>query len=425
MKQRYNDFTHELIWRAVDCCFDGKWTRTEILTFVEEYAGISRLEIFEGSLVDDVNAKIEAVDASACMVENMIEEICSGRIPEEVAPVTTVEILDGMTLKVRTIANLCIPHQLLGHAVKMALDPLFAARILPTQHASIPGRGQTQLKRQIGRYLRRHGLGINYFAKTDESNAYGSTMYADVIAVLKKEIPSARQLIAVMEYLGTIAPGGHLIIGGYLDAWLFNFMASYAIRYLLAQGSTRKGIFRPFVVRVISYMDDFCLLGRTRSGLRKAIAALTKWLDTMHGIRLKQTTSIIKLCSIEEERDRKKEVKPSRRGCPGVDMGGYVIHRTYTTIRPRVVKRIFRTFSRAWREMCKTGTIRKKRAQALIARYGPIRQSDSFSLMVKYHIEEIMQTAIRVCSYWSRQRERKRKENLRNAVHRYRLSLEA
>jgi hypothetical protein len=43
-------------------------------------------------------------------------------------------------------------------------------------------------------------------------------MYADVIAVLKKEIPSARQLIAVMEYLGTIAPDGHLIIGGYLDA---------------------------------------------------------------------------------------------------------------------------------------------------------------------------------------------------------------
>lgn len=75
--------------------------------------------------------------------------------------------------------------------------------------------------------------------------------------------------------------------------------------------------------------------------------------------------------------------------------------------------------------MCKTGTIRKKRAQALIARYGPIRQCDSFSLMVKYHVEEIMQTAIRVCSYWSRQRERKRKENLRNAVHRYRLSLEA
>ena len=145
----------------------------------------------------------------------------------------------------------------------------------------------------------------------------------------------------------------------------------------------------------------------------------------MHGIRLKQTTGIIKLCSIEEERAKKKEVKPSRRGCPGVDMGGYVIHRTYTTIRPRVVKRIFRTFSRAWREMCKTGTIRKKRAQALIARYGPIRQSDSFSLMVKYHVEEIMQTAIRVCSYWSRQRERKRKENLRNAVHRYRLSLEA
>lgn len=55
------------------------------------------------------------------------------------------------------------------------------------------------------------------------------------------EIPKARYAIGLLKYLKSVAPGGHLIIGGYLDAWLFNFAMSYAIRYLYTLGSTRRG----------------------------------------------------------------------------------------------------------------------------------------------------------------------------------------
>lgn len=53
--------------------------------------------------------------------------------------------------------------------------------------------------------------------------------------------PESKICDRTAEIFKSVAPGGHLIIGGYLDAWLFNFVMSYAIRYLYTLGSTRRG----------------------------------------------------------------------------------------------------------------------------------------------------------------------------------------
>lgn len=63
--------------------------------------------------------------------------------------------------KIRDIALLCIMHQLIGHITKLMMKPLIQARLLPTQHASIPGHGQTMLKDQMNVALFPEGIAGN------------------------------------------------------------------------------------------------------------------------------------------------------------------------------------------------------------------------------------------------------------------------
>lgn len=416
MKQRYSEYSHGLAWLAADACFAGKWTRRDVLAFVEKNTGISRREIWKGELDADLHARLEATDAVAYYIDEMMAQIMASEDPEDMEPVRIARRPDGMTGKVREIASLCIPHQLLGHVAVLMLKPLLDARILPSQHASIPGRGQTGLKRQAGRILRRKSLDIRFVVKTDAVHAYGTTMYREIVTMLEEEIPAAKELLQLLRYLASLAPGGHLIIGGYLDAWLFNLFMSYALRHVLAQGRIRRGRFLRDVIRTESYMDDVGLMSRTPSGLKRGMRAMAAWFAG-HGMAIKQTSGIIPILSAEEERHRRKETRPARRGCPALDMGGYLIHRTYVTIRPRVVKRTIRAFRRAWEELKRTGTIQRQRAESLAGRYGPIQQTNSARFREKYHVREVMQTALHVQAFWARERARKERRRLEHAVY--------
>lgn len=410
MKQRYENISHDLAWRAADACFDRKWNRRDVLAFAEKNSGVSRRELYAEQLTNSVNKRLEATDAVAYYVEEMIETILSGEEVEDMEEVTVRERPDGMTGKIRSIANLCLSHQLLGHVAALALMPLFRARILPTQHASIPRRGQTRLKWQVQRFLLQKRLGIRCYVKTDVRGAYGNTMYADIIAAIEREIPSATWIIKLLRYLERYAPDGHLIIGGYLDAWLFNFAMSYALRATLAAGRWRRGVHHRYVECIVSYMDDFVLLARSKTGLRAALRFLGEWLWNRYRLAIKQTSCIQRLCSVTEERDRRHRARPSQRGCPSIDMGGYLIHRTYITMRPRVCKRVIRDYVRARRDAARTGTVRTKRANSVRSRYGSIKQTDAAYFRRKYEVNRIMLTVRAVSSNASALQSRRRKE---------------
>ena len=235
-------------------------------------------------------------------------------------------------------------------------------------------------------------------------------MYADIIAAIEREIPSATWIIKLLRYLERYAPDGHLIIGGYLDAWLFNFAMSYALRATLAAGRWRRGVHHRYVECIVSYMDDFVLLARSKTGLRAALRFLGEWLWNRYRLAIKQTSCIQRLCSVTEERDRRHRARPSQRGCPSIDMGGYLIHRTYITMRPRVCKRVIRDYVRARRDAARTGTVRTKRANSVRSRYGSIKQTDAAYFRRKYEVNRIMLTVRAVSSNASALQSRRRKE---------------
>jgi len=420
--KRFKKPDHELCKSAVLKCFEHKWRRKDILLFIEEYAGIDRKLVIEETLKDeDWTIRQEVADSLGLMLQGVIEDLVeNGTEPDGIEQVKIRTRPDGMTGKKRDIALLCILHQLLGHAEKLMIEPLIYARLHPTQHASIPGRGQTKLKDQAHRYLLRESLGINCIQKTDVVHAYATLMYSVIIEILEKEIPKAKDAIELMRYLGSIAPGGHLIIGGYLDAWLFNFAMSYAITDLYTLTQTRRGKTSRRVIRVESYMDDFAIMTASNKNMTIGVNRLKKFCNENLGVDIRTTTGVMKLLPVEEEKRRKELPRPAQRGVPMLDMAGYRISRTHVTIRRRVFRKARRVYMRAWEEYERTGTLTRQRAQAVTSYYGYFKQSDSRKARKKYRVDELMRIAKRVSRHYSILDNKRRKEQI-NDLQRYRV----
>ena len=419
MPRLWREFDHDLAYVAAEKCFRDKWQRGDVRTFIEEWTGHSRKELTANEYINGklrFGLKYEILQEIALVVEDMVADIVSGRDPE-LDPVTVKARKDAGTGKVRNIATLCYRHQLLGHTVKAGIDRLLAARILPTQHASIPGKGQTGLARQVKRMLNRK-LGIKCFQKMDGVQAYASIQYSKVGELMRDEIPRARWIHACMKKLGEAAPGGYLIIGGYLDAWLFNYVMSYGLRYVLSLKKSRRGNDYPLVIRAVTFMDDVVLMARSESGLKQAVRKLSEWLADQYGMKSRTTTSILRIGSVLEERTR-KDLPGARRGVVAIDAGGFRISRTHITMRKRNAPRVMRSFRRAWEEYQRTGTIKRQRAGQLICRNGMIQNANSRKFIEKYHVTELMRVARRVQAYWGRVETRKRKERIRNAYQRH------
>lgn len=383
-----------------------------MLGFIEKHVGIPRSEMYRAQLSGDVALKVEAAEGIACYLDDVIDDMTHGIEPEDMDPVTTQKRRDQTTGKVRDISTLCILHQLLGHLVKCGLEPLLDARLLPQQHASIPHHGQHKLVSQTKRYLCSKSLGIKYARKTDVVHAYASIHYSKVAEILAEEIPSAKWILATVKYLGTLAPNGVLIIGGYLDAWLFNLAMSYAMRYVLSLGKTRRGKFIPWARRIESQMDDFVLLGTSVRDLDRAVKALGIWMQDTFDAKIRITTGLISLLPIKDERQRKTETKPSKRGCPNIDVAGYKIQRSHVTIRASTFLRLRRQYLRAWREYMQTGTLRVQRARSLIAYYGIIKAANSRGFEERYHVIRLVTAAKRVARFYGYLDNKRRMERM-------------
>lgn len=424
MPRLYDEFSHDLAWTACSKAFDGKWRRNDIRNFIEEWTGYSRYELMRhetGGSGLTYGLKYEILEEIADSTEDMIEGIMHGVDPD-FDPVTSSLRRDGNTGKIRNIATLCIRHQILGHVVKAGLEKLFHARIMQTQHASIPERGQTALARQIRRMLRSRKNAITQFIKTDCTGAYASVLYSLCRRIIAAEIPRARWIDRCLAVLERYAPGGCLIIGGYLDAWLFNFVYSYAMRKILSMQKSRRGNRYPLAIRAVSFMDDMALLGRSEKDLMEAIKRATVWMSDNLNLKMRQTAAVIRLHTTQEEKRRKK-LRGAKRGCPGVDMGGYIIHRTYITIRKRNVPKIQHAFREAAKDMAIYKTMRRQRAAQVISRNGMIRNSNSRKIEAKYDTARILRAAKKNQSHWSRQTEAERRERIIHAERKHQINV--
>lgn len=375
---------------AVVECFRNKRSRKDFQRLLCKTGKITKREIVEDQLNKDFKRTLEAESEVAKM---LTQRIINRDL--QLKPIRQFQRIDGLTQKLRDICQESPEQQVFEYIGVYALKPLFRAKILPIQYGSIPNKGGVAGKRKIERLLRKKFHGKVVALKGDVTKAYPSVTIPVVMEMLRRDIGKNKVLLWFLGALMSNYPGNHLCIGGYLPAWLFNYVMSYVLRYIYEQAQIRRGKRNRLVYAIVCYADDFTIYGDV-SKLKKAMKKATIWAHDKFGLKIKDIWQFYQVASFDEERENLEERrKGSEKRTPGVDMMGYVVRRRYTTIRGRVFRRIRRQVLRAWEDFKAKGFIPWWRACRIAAYKGWIKHSNSLKFRMKYCFDKLF----KMCSY--------------------------
>lgn len=375
---------------VVECFRNKRGGRNDFQRLLCKTGTITKREIIEDRLSNDFKRTLEA--------ESEVSKILTQRIINrdlQLKPIRQFRRIDGLTQKIRDICQESPEQQVFEYIGVYALKPLFRAKILPIQYGSIPNKGGVAGKRKIERLLRKKFHGKVVALKGDVTKAYPSVTVEIVMEMLRRDIGKNKVLLWFLGALMSNYPGNHLCIGGYLPAWLFNYVMAYVLRYIYEQAQMRRGKRNRLVYAVVCYADDFTIYGDV-SKLKKAMKKATIWAHDKFGLKIKDIWQFYPVASFDEERENLEERrKGSKKRTPGVDMMGYVVRRRYTIIRGRVFRRIRRQVLRAWSDYKSKGYVPWWRACRIAAYKGWVIYSNSLKFRRKYCFDELF----KLCSY--------------------------
>lgn len=375
---------------AVVECFRNKRSRKDFRRLLCKTGKITKREIVEDQLNKDFKRTLEAESEVAKM---LTQRIINRDL--QLKPIRQFQRIDGLTQKLRDICQESPEQQVFEYIGVYALKPLFRAKILPIQYGSIPNKGGVAGKRKIERLLRKKFHGKVVALKGDVTKAYPSVTIPVVMEMLRRDIGKNKVLLWFLGALMSNYPGNHLCIGGYLPAWLFNYVMSYVLRYIYEQAQIRRGKRNRLVYAIVCYADDFTIYGDV-SKLKKAMKKATIWAHDKFGLKIKDIWQFYQVASFDEERENLEERrKGSKKRTPGVDMMGYVVRRRYTIIRGRVFRRIRRQVLRAWEDFKEKGFIPWWSACRIAAYKGWIKHSNSLKFRMEYCFDKLF----KMCSY--------------------------
>ena len=337
---------------AVFDCFRNKRSRNDFQRLLCKTGCITKREMAEDRLTGNIERTIRA--------ETEVAKMLTKRIIDrnlKLKPIRQFQRVDGLTHKLRDICQESPEQQIFEYIAVFALKPLFRAKIMPIQYGSIPKKGGVAGKRKIERLLRRKFQGKVVAVKGDVTKAYPSVTVLVVMEMLRRDVGKNKVLLWFLGALMSNYPENHLCIGGYLPAWLFNYVMSYVLRHIYEQAQIRRGKRNRLVYAIVCYADDFTIYGDV-SKLKKAMKKATTWAYDKFGLKIKNIWQFYQIASFDEERENHKARKNgSKKRTPGVDMMGYVIRRRYTIIRGRVFRRMRRQAIRAWRDFDRLGFV--------------------------------------------------------------------
>ena len=376
--------------KAVFECFRNKRSRNDFQRLLCRTGTITKKELAE----DRLNKNLERTMAA----ESAVAKILTQRIINRelnLKPIRQFQRVDGLTHKLRDICQESPEQQVFEYIAVYALMPLFRAKLLPVQYGSIPKKGGVAGKRKIERLLRKKFRWKVSVIKGDVQKAYPSVTVGLTMNMLRRDVGKNKVLLWFLGALMSNYPGNHLCIGGYLPAWLFNYVMSYVLRFLYEQAQIRREKRHRLVYAIVCYADDFSIYGDL-SKLKKAMKKATVWAQDKLGLTIKKVWQFYHIASLEEEEKNLIERKNgSKKRTPGVDMMGYVVRRRYTIIRGRVFRRIRRQVLRAWEDFKTKGFIPWWRACLIAAYKGWIKHSDSLKFRMKYCFDKLF----KMCSY--------------------------
>lgn len=330
------------------------------------------------------------------IAEELSDEVCRRIKARELGlpPIRFFKRIDGISLKEREISHESPLQQVFDAVTVEALQPLFKAKVMPYQCASIRGRGQVRGKRAIERWLRRKKL-AQYYVKGDVKSCFKSIKKKPLMQLLRRDIHKNPVLLWLISELldtyymvenGVIIDMG-LVIGTLLSQWLCNYAMSYLYRYMDTLTRVRNGKRGAKTVRLVRhllfYMDDILALGKRAADLKSAMVKASRWAKKYLGITIKDTWQVISTAK------------------NSIDMMGYVVGYRHTVIRARIFIRARRQFLRAERWLRKNKRLSLRRARSVVCYAGYFMHSDSTRICAKLDFGRIFKIAKRDVSYYS------------------------
>lgn len=379
---------------AVYDCVKKKLARNDFCHYLMEETGITFEEIIEERkrlpMGDTDTPKIDA--AIKILARNCASDIQKRSL--HFFPVRQFSRRDGISQKERLLSQETPKQQVFEYIAVYALMPLFEAKILDCQFASIPGRGQVAGMHKIQKILNKEHKGKRIDCiKVDIRKAYPSTSTKLVQSLINKYCGKNKDLQYLVSAIMSTYPDGHLIIGGYFSTWAFNLVMSFVLRDMLEMGNTRRGVFTRSFLQAVCYADDVLLFGY-KSTMMKALKKFDKKLKVKYGLELKGCWTIVSFPNTY--------LNAHLRDTPDfVDMMGYRVYRNRTTVRRKIFKRARRQILRAKSDFKRFRRVPIWRARKIAAYNGYIANTDNCKINLLYHIDELMvptKDAISHCS---------------------------
>lgn len=235
---------------------------------------------------------------------------------------------DPINGKTRDIWEECPMHQYLSWVAVKALEPLLEAKVCYHQCASVKGKGGAHVRRYVARWVRNPAN--KRYVKADIRKYYNRVDKRRLMKMLRRDVKNEPLLWLIDTLLQTHVEG--LNIGSYLSQYLANYYLADAFRYVCGLKKERRGKGVKLVSHVLTYMDDWLLVGRDKRNLKMAMRMLEQYVRENLGLEFKPW----KVSSIDGE---------------PIDMVGFVFRRDRTTIRASIFVRARRAYIRAAREM--------------------------------------------------------------------------
>lgn len=290
---------------------------------------------------------------------------------------------EPITGKDRVIGSESAMQQYLDYVAVTALQPLFDAKLGYHQCASVKGKGQAHALKYIKRWVRSSSNRV--YVKLDIRKYYPSIDRNVLMGMLRRDVCNDDLLWLIEALISTHSTG--LNIGSYLSQYLANYYLSAAYRLAEELKKERKSkrtgevTEKKLVNHVLTYMDDWLIVGRDKRDLKMAARRIVSHLDKVLHVKAKPW----KVCWID--------VEP-------IDMIGYVFRRTWTAVRAGIFLRARRAFKRAARSLI----LKPHLATRCIAYWGYFRAACTRHFRKRYALRRLIDDCKDVMSLMQHER---------------------
>lgn len=344
-----------------------------------EYCGVTPFTV---KRLIDIYGKSIVVPLVETVIDGIRQEIINKKIV--IKPIWYSEKIDPSSFKIRKIGIQDVKQQIYDYIAVQGLSPLFT-RIGEYQCAAIKGRGAIKGVNSIKRWLRNKN--IKYAAKADVRKCYESIGKENMLVFLEKHVKNDELLWLIRKLIYTFDDG--LSIGSYLSQFLCNLYMSQ-LYHEIAENMYRVRKHKDgtcervnLVKHVLFYMDDILILGTNAKDIHKAMKLIIKYTSHKLGLEIKPDWFVF-MTKLSDRKNEKGQF---------VDIMGYRVYRWHTTIRRRVFKRIRKNYSYVWKMIQTHRKVSLIYARRCISYFGQIKNSNSFLMRKKYHVDKV----IKIC----------------------------